>query len=41
MERLAARPAPEELVALLERDAQAALGESSAPEMRRGRDRAA
>jgi hypothetical protein len=41
MERLAARPAPEELLALLDRDAPAVLGESAAPEVRRGRDRAA
>ena len=41
MERLAARPAPEELLALLDRDAPAELGESASPEVRRGRDRAA
>jgi antitoxin FitA len=41
MERLAARPSAEELLALLGRDAPAALGESSAPEVRRGRERAA
>jgi hypothetical protein len=41
MERLAARPSPEELLAMLERDAPAALGESAAAEVRRGRDRSA
>jgi plasmid stability protein len=41
MERLAARPSPEELLALLDRDAPAALGDSAAPEVRRGRERAA
>lgn len=41
MERLAARPSPEELIALLDRDAPGVLGESAAPEVRRGRQRAA
>jgi hypothetical protein len=41
MERLAARPSPEELLALLDREAPEALGASSAPEVRRDRDRAA
>lgn len=41
MERLAARPSPEELLALLDRDAPASLGDSAAPEVRRGRERAA
>jgi antitoxin FitA len=41
MERLAARPSPDELLALLDHDAPAALGDSSAPEIRRGRERAA
>ena len=41
MERLAARPSPEELAALLDHDAPEALGESAAPEVRRGRERAA
>jgi antitoxin FitA len=41
MERLAARPSPEELMALLDRNAPPALGESAAPEVRRGRERAA
>lgn len=41
MERLAARPSPEELLALLDRDAPAELGESAAAEVRSGRDRAA
>jgi antitoxin FitA len=41
MERLASRPSPEELLALLDRDAPAALGESAAPEVRRGRERVA
>jgi hypothetical protein len=41
MERLAARPSPDELLALLDREAPAALGDSAAPEIRRGRERAA
>jgi antitoxin FitA len=41
MERLAARPSPDELMVLLERDAPGALGESAAPEVRRSRERAA
>jgi antitoxin FitA len=41
MERLAARPSPDELLALLDREAPADLGESSAPEVRRARRRAA
>lgn len=41
MERLAARPSPEELAAQLDRDAPAALGPSAAAEVRRARDRAA
>jgi antitoxin FitA len=41
MARLAARPSAEELMALLDRDAPAALGHSAASEVRRGRDRAA
>jgi antitoxin FitA len=41
LERLAARPAPEELMALLDRDAPAALGDSAAAEVRRSRQRAA
>jgi antitoxin FitA len=41
MERLAARPSVEELMALLDRDAPAALGDSAAREVRRGRERAA
>jgi len=39
MERLAARPSAEELLALLNRDAPAALGDSAAAEVRRGRER--
>ena len=41
MERLAARPSPEELLASLDREAPAALGESAAPEVRRARERSA
>jgi antitoxin FitA len=41
MERLAARPSPDELLAMLDRDAPAELGESAAPEVRRARGRAA
>jgi antitoxin FitA len=39
MERLAARPSPEELSALLDRDAPETLGDSAAPEVRRSRER--
>lgn len=41
MERLAARPSPDELLAMLDHDAPAELGESAAPEVRRARRRAA
>jgi antitoxin FitA len=41
MERLAARPSPDELLALLDHDAPAELGESAAAEVRRSRGRAA
>jgi hypothetical protein len=41
MERLAARPSPEELLAMLDHDAPAELGKSAAPEVRRARGRAA
>jgi antitoxin FitA len=41
MERLAARPSPDELMALLDHDAPEALGDSSAAEVRRARERAA
>ena len=41
MERLAARPSPDELLALLDRDAPEALGDSAAPEVRRSREHAA
>jgi hypothetical protein len=41
LERLAARPAPEELLALLDHDAPASLGDSAAPEVRRDRERSA
>jgi hypothetical protein len=40
MERLAARPSPEELMALLDHDAPPELGRSAAPEVRRSRERA-
>jgi plasmid stability protein len=40
MERLAARPSPEELIALLGRDAPPELGPSAASEVRRSRERA-
>jgi hypothetical protein len=41
MQRLAARPSAEELLALLDREAPAALGESAASEVRRARRRGA
>jgi len=41
MQRLAARPSAEELLALLDRDAPTALGDSAAAELRRDRDRLA
>ena len=41
MERLAARPSPDELMALLDHDAPPGLGRSAAPEVRRSRERAA
>jgi antitoxin FitA len=41
MERLAARPSADELLALLDRDAPEALGDSAAPEVRRSRERSA
>lgn len=40
MERLASRPSPEELMALLDHDAPPQLGPSAAPEVRRSRERA-
>ena len=40
MERLAARPSPEELMALLDHDAPPGLGVSAAREVRRSRERA-
>lgn len=40
MERLAARPSPEELMRMLDRDGPPELGESAAPEIRRARERA-
>ncbi len=41
MERLAARPSPDELLALLDREAPPELGRSAAREVRRSRERAA
>jgi hypothetical protein len=41
MQRLAARPSPDELLVLLDHDAPAALGDSAAGEVRRSRERAA
>jgi hypothetical protein len=41
LERLAARPTAEELLALLEREAPAELGRSSAAEVHHARERAA
>lgn len=41
MERLAARPSPDELMALLDHDAPRGLGRSAASEVRRSRERAA
>jgi hypothetical protein len=40
MERIARRPAAEELLAMLDREAPAALGDSAAQEVRRGREHA-
>lgn len=40
LERSASRPSADELLAMLDRDAPAALGKSSAAEVRRARDRA-
>lgn len=37
MQRLAARPSPDELLALLDHDAPKALGDSAAAEIRRSR----
>jgi plasmid stability protein len=41
MERLAARPSPDELMALLDHDAPPGLGRSAASEVRRSGERAA
>jgi hypothetical protein len=41
MERLAARPSPEELLTMLDVEAPAALGDSAAADVRRSRERAA
>jgi antitoxin FitA len=41
LERLARRPTPDELLALLDRDAPVGLGDSSAAEVHRSRERAA
>lgn len=41
MERLAARPSPDELLALLDVDAPGTLGTSSVAEVRAARDRSA
>lgn len=41
MERLAARPSPDELMVLLDHDAPPGLGRSASPEVRRSRERAA
>lgn len=40
MERIAARPSPEELMALFDHDAPPGLGRSAVPEVRRSRERA-
>lgn len=40
LERSAARPSPDELLAMLDREAPKALGESSVGDVRRSRDRA-
>lgn len=40
MERIATRPSPEELIALLDHDAPLELGRSAAPEVRSSRERA-
>jgi antitoxin FitA len=39
LQRLASRPSPEELLAALDHDAPAALGDSSAQEVRSARER--
>jgi plasmid stability protein len=41
MTRLAARPSPDELMAMLNHDAPAELGRSAAADVRRSRERAA
>jgi antitoxin FitA len=41
MERLAARPSPDELLAMLDHDAPSELGKSAAAEVRRARGREA
>ncbi|MBV9802571.1 MAG: hypothetical protein JO130_05250 [Solirubrobacterales bacterium] len=41
MERIASRPSPDELMALLDHDAPPELGQSAAVEVRRSRQRAA
>jgi antitoxin FitA len=41
MERLASRPSPDELRALLDHEAPAALGESAADDVRRAREQLA
>ncbi len=41
LERVASRPSPDELMAMLDGDGPTALGKSSAADVRRARDRAA
>lgn len=41
LERVASRPSPDELMAMLDHDASASLGESAADEVRRSRGDAA
>lgn len=41
LERVAARPSPDELLAMLDQDAPASLGKSSASDVRRARDKSA
>ncbi len=41
LERVAARPSPDEFLAMLDQDAPASLGKSAASDVRRARDKSA
>lgn len=41
LERVAARPSPDELLAMLDQDAPASLGKTAAGDVRRARDKSA